>query len=186
MRELELASGEVIERVTRVSEPEDGLVHVHTPGPGYRVVRAEDVVREDGAGIVVCHAREDHDAYGGRGAGGADIWTTNVGKRGWLGNPFALEDGATREGVIADYARVFLDRLAADAGFREAVEDLRGKRVACWCRRSDEDEPACHLDVVDAYLRDGEEAVESFADEGAVPGEEEKRMGEDEEVAADV
>lgn len=79
------------------------------------------------------------------------------------GNPFRLlnEEGAaliedTRDGsawgvpwadaerqVVAAFERHI--GLSQNAGFRaEAIEDLRGKNLACWCRL---DQPFCHVNV---------------------------------------
>jgi hypothetical protein len=105
-------------------------------------------------GITIVTKMESHDVYGGRAGddGTNHVGNTLVGRRGWLGNPFTT-DIFDRERAINLYQGVFLSRLEQDE-FREAVEDLEGKRVACWCRTESEDEPACHLDVIDAYLRD--------------------------------
>lgn len=45
-RRLELADGQRIEPVTRVTRGDDGLLNVHTPGSGYRPVDPDDVVRD--------------------------------------------------------------------------------------------------------------------------------------------
>lgn len=116
--------------------------------------------------ITVCHVREPYDIYGGRGRQAAHLLNTPVGQRGWLGNPYRLDDH-DRDTAVAKYARAFLGRLRTTE-FSDAVEDLRGQRVACWCRRSDEAEPRCHLDVVRAFLADGEAAVARFLDDGGV------------------
>lgn len=114
--------------------------------------------------IVICHVHEWHDVYGGRGKKDAHLLNTTPGHRGWLGNPFRLEDHDRAE-AIAKYAKAFLGRVQV-AEFAERVEQLRGQRVACWCRRSDEHEPRCHLDVVRAYLAGGQEAVANIARRG--------------------
>jgi hypothetical protein len=66
-----------------------------------------------------------------------------------------VDDVQERRRAIAAYLSAFLDRVQADDGFRDAVDDLRGKRVACWCRGVSQDRTPsnwCHLDVVEAYL----------------------------------
>lgn len=82
---------------------------------------------------------------------------TAPGEPGWLGNPFIMDEKtvAERRRVIAAFTRFFLDRVGRDDEFRAAVEDLRGKRVACWCRGVSQvrtPETWCHLDVVAAWL----------------------------------
>jgi len=78
---------------------------------------------------------------------------TEIGNRGWLGNPYALDDGYTREESIQQFREDFHSRLA-EPEFRQAVNELEGKTLGCWCRSVDEDEPACHGDVIAAYLRE--------------------------------
>ena len=68
-----------------------------------------------------------------------------------FGNPFRLEeDGGdyTREESVAQYEKWFKKKIQTDPDFREAVEDLRGETLGCWCKPK-----ACHGDVILAYLR---------------------------------
>ncbi len=85
----------------------------------------------------------------GRADGGtSNIENTAPGEPGWLGNPYALSDGYDREESIEKYRTVFKRRLRESEEFREAVENLRGKTLACWCKPK-----PCHGDVILAYLR---------------------------------
>lgn len=101
-----------------------------------------------------------YDRYGGRKRPDGNLAhaaNTEPTEPGWLGNPFQMDGGTVpeRRRVVAAFTRFFLDRVARDAEFRAAVEDLRGKRVACWCRGVTQDRTAdtwCHLDVVAAWL----------------------------------
>lgn len=113
--------------------------------------------------LEVAHAGRSNktaDVYGGRKRWDGKLRhaaNTEPGEPGWLGNPYDMDDDsvAERRRVIAAFLRFFFDRLERDEVFREAVEDLRGKRVSCWCRGvTQERQPDtwCHLDVVDAYL----------------------------------
>ncbi len=114
-------------------------------------------------GIAVVHCRQDtFDVYGGRGTNGANVRTTIPGDRGWLGNPHEVTDACPRELAIARFAKTFLGRLAMDPQFRRAIHGLDGQRVACWCRSAEDTEPACHLDVIDAFLRGGRAEVREF------------------------
>jgi hypothetical protein len=70
-----------------------------------------------------------------------------LGQRGWLGNPFTLEDH-TRAESIARFRELFEWRLEADPRFRAAVAGLAGETLGCWCRSVDADAPACHGDVI--------------------------------------
>ncbi|AAY24974.1 ORF 48 [Haloarcula hispanica virus SH1] len=108
----------------------------------------------------VARSSETIDVYGGRKRRDGDLChakNTNPPAPGWLGNPFVMDGDtvAERRRVIAAFARCFLERVEEDEDFREAVERLRGKRVACWCRGVSQDRTAdtwCHLDVVGAWL----------------------------------
>jgi len=97
----------------------------------------------------VGHCKADPtDEYIGRGPGGRDMTETAVGERGWLGNPFALDDGYSRAESIDRFREAFEAKLAVRRDFRDAVRDLSGQRLGCWCQRLDDDEPACHGEVI--------------------------------------
>ena len=68
-----------------------------------------------------------------------------------FGNPFRLEkDGGeyTREESVERYREWFIDEIESNPEFREAVEDLRGETLGCWCKPK-----ACHGDVILEYIR---------------------------------
>lgn len=97
---------------------------------------------------LVGHCKRDQtDVYIGRGRGGADMLSTAPPARGWLGNPHRVEDHG-REGCIIRFRKAFETRLENDPEFRRRVGHLAGKTLGCWCRSVDEDEPACHGDVI--------------------------------------
>lgn len=106
----------------------------------------------------VGHCMNDEtDVYAGRGPDARDMTETPVGKRGWLGNPFALDDldgddtqdGETvRDASIRKFRAAFKDELQTNEEFRNAVRDLAGDVLGCWCQRLDDDEPACHAEVI--------------------------------------
>lgn len=97
----------------------------------------------------VGHCKQDDvDQYAGRGPGNANINTAAPGAvRGWLGNPYTLDD-YTREESIEKFREDFEAKLENDEAFREAVADLSGSVLGCWCQRLDEDEPACHAEII--------------------------------------
>jgi len=96
----------------------------------------------------VGHCKADEtDVYIGRGPKGQAMDEAAIGERGWLGNPFEAEEFG-REGCIRRFETQFCMRLSADAEFREAVTDLSGETLGCWCQRLDDDEPACHGEVI--------------------------------------
>lgn len=87
----------------------------------------------------------------GRGNNGRNhLQNTAVGDPGWLGNPYRMTDGYRREEAVEKYREAFRDRID-DPEFREAVEDLRGKTLACYCTPK-----ACHGEVIVEHLREGE------------------------------
>jgi hypothetical protein len=106
----------------------------------------------------VVHRSEPHDIYIGRGDGGdAHLNNTNIGETGWLGNPYKTKSGGggyTREQSIALSRADVLHRLDHDPAFGAALAQLKGQRLACYCRHARETEPACHgdvlVDVIDA------------------------------------
>lgn len=94
---------------------------------------------------------DDTDVYIGRGPDGANLIDTPIGDRGWLGNPFTVEQW-DRGPAIEAFRRVFNWRLASDSEFRDAVKELEGKTLGCWCQRTHEDGPGCHGEIIADYL----------------------------------
>jgi len=95
---------------------------------------------------------DDTDVYIGRGAGNRHINNTKVGVRGWLGNPHKVGEKYTREESIGQFRTDFEAKLRGDDTFREAVKDLQGKTLGCWCQRIDDDSPACHGEVIKEWV----------------------------------
>jgi hypothetical protein len=109
---------------------------------------------QDQTGVTICHVSEDFEVYGGRGPGARSMEDTHPPHKGWLGNPYPASDHG-RENCIGMFKRDFYDALRDRPDFANAVLSLSGRSVACYCRASDADDPACHLDVVDAALQSG-------------------------------
>lgn len=100
----------------------------------------------------VVHCKKDSfDVYIGRGRGDGHILNTEIGERGWLGNPFPVDEHG-RVQCIERFRKEFEARLDDDEEFREAVEDLRGETLGCWCKPK-----ACHGDVIVEYLEEDDE-----------------------------
>jgi hypothetical protein len=96
----------------------------------------------------VCHVSEDPTVYIGCSANGASLADElPVGVPGWLGNPYDYSEHGHADAVEL-YRDLFEDRLASDPQFRTAVADCQGRRLGCWCRFQDEQEPVCHGDVI--------------------------------------
>jgi hypothetical protein len=124
-------------------------------------VQTDDAPDLDGLDVAhFARSSETLDAYGGRKRWGDVLHhaaNTDPTDPGWLGNPYQMDGDtvAERRRVIAAWTRYFLARVQRDAEFRAAVENLRGQRVACWCRGVSQQRTPdtwCHLDVVDAWL----------------------------------
>jgi len=113
-----------------------------------------DAQPESERSITVAHVDEPHDVYGGRHSYERHMGEQNPGSKGWLGNPFTVAQYG-REECIEKYRGAFLKELRDSRGFCNAVVALDGRVVACHCRKSNEDSPACHLDVVREALLDG-------------------------------
>ncbi len=63
------------------------------------------------------------------------------------GNPYRISSTCTREESIEKFKKYFKNRMRVDPDFREAVESLRGRKLACWCTPL-----PCHGDVYIDYL----------------------------------
>lgn len=90
----------------------------------------------------------DIDVYAARGSGRKAMGEVPIGKRGWLGNPYTLEDADSRAACIEAFKGDFIARLKQDTEFRDAVADLSGKTLGCFCQTFDEEGPACHAEVI--------------------------------------
>jgi len=110
----------------------------------------------------VGHCKADEtDVYAGRGPGGRDMNQTEPGMRGWLGNPHPLDDAESRMASIEAFRADFTAKLKTDTEFRDAVRDLAGKTLGCWCQRLDDDAPPCHAQVIAEHAdRLAEEAAD--------------------------
>jgi len=81
-----------------------------------------------------------------------------IGRSTRFGNPFKMKkDGGeyTREGCVQAYREWFHEKVENDPEFRQAVKDLRGETLGCYCKPK-----ACHGDVIVEYLRSLNSATE--------------------------
>ena len=79
-----------------------------------------------------------YDIYIGRAGHGHD---------GYFGNPFSVARDGGRENAIRLYKEYFLNRIKIDPEFAIKVQELRGKRLGCFCKPE-----SCHGDVIVEYL----------------------------------
>lgn len=93
----------------------------------------------------VVHCKKDEfDVYVGRGQNQAHFQDTEIGTRGWLGNPHTLED-MTRSDSIMAFASDFHEVLFIEQQqeYIDAVTSLCGSTLGCWCKPK-----PCHGDVI--------------------------------------
>lgn len=125
---------------------------------------------ENSMKTTVGHCKaDDCDVYIGRDQRGGKLHhllNTPIGERGWLGNPFVPEENASekhyrqsdvtvvssREESVTRFAETFDERLCNNPEFRDAVGQLEGKTLGCWCQREHEDSPACHGEVIAGFV----------------------------------
>ncbi|BFI40571.1 hypothetical protein MPTK2_7g10890 [Marchantia polymorpha subsp. ruderalis] len=95
--------------------------------------------------MSVCHFREaDWEVYIGRHSAGAQRAGIPASACIW-GNPFSMQnerDERERAEVVKKYERWLLDP-ERDALVQRARRELRGKKLACWCKPKQ-----CHGDVL--------------------------------------
>ena len=125
----------------------------------------ETIAETEAEETRVGHCKHDAtDVYAGRGRGGRDMLSVpKPGKRGWLGNPFTLDDHSRAESIRA-FRQAFEDKLQRDDEFRAAVADLAGKTLGCWCQHVSDSEPGCHAEVIaewaDRLANEGDTALD--------------------------
>lgn len=84
---------------------------------------------------VVNKYKEDYDVYIGRGSG--------------FGNHFIIGRDGNRDQVCDKYEKYFYKRIERDPIFKKSVEDLKGKRLGCFCKPR-----RCHGDIIVKYLEE--------------------------------
>lgn len=89
--------------------------------------------------VVNIKLGDDFDVYVGRACYG--FWDSP------FRNPFVIGKHGTRDEVIEKFRVYFLARVKNDREFREQAEELRGKRLGCWCAPG-----RCHADVIADWL----------------------------------
>lgn len=81
---------------------------------------------------------------------------TPIGEPGWLGNPYPKSDHG-RKKCIDLFREDFVERLQNDAEFRDAIENLAGKTLGCYCKPK-----ACHGDVIRKFIEDGDAFLQRY------------------------
>lgn len=66
------------------------------------------------------------------------------------GNPFRIEDVGSREKALELYEAHMRTRLATEPKLCHDIMSLRGKRLACHCKRHE----ACHVDIIIKLIRE--------------------------------
>jgi hypothetical protein len=75
---------------------------------------------------------------------GYDVY---IGRGSIFGNPFIIGKDGDRNTVVKLYEDYFNRRIVTDSVFKEAVLNLRGKRLGCFCKPH-----LCHGDIIVDYL----------------------------------
>jgi hypothetical protein len=75
-----------------------------------------------------------------------------IGRGSIFGNPYRITDIQDREEVIKRYRKWFLSKVDSDPKFREAVLELRGKILGCYCIPL-----RCHGEILVEWLEQQEE-----------------------------
>lgn len=73
---------------------------------------------------------------------------------GCFGNPYFLKDVNNEEEraeVVSKYKIYFYNRIKKDEAFKNAVLDLKGKKLGCFCKQPNK-EVACHGDIIKEWL----------------------------------
>lgn len=99
--------------------------------------------------------RDDVDVYIGRDRRDGELKHMNntpIGEGGWLGNPYRLEDGYSREESVQLFEEDLKDRIESEPEFRDALIDLYGLVLGCWCQELGEDEPSCHGEIIATHV----------------------------------
>lgn len=90
--------------------------------------------------VYVGRIRVDEDTI--KALGAVSIWD-----EGWLGNPYTVDEWG-RETAIAKYRKLFETKIEQDEEFREAIADLQGKTLGCYCQTLSASSPKCHAEVI--------------------------------------
>lgn len=98
---------------------------------------------------------EEYDVYIGRASDFGHIMNTPPGKRGWLGNPFPVDD-FSREKAVALYEKMLRKKLENHGEFRQKFDELIGKKLGKRC----EDNELCHGDIIIKILEEQENQQE--------------------------
>lgn len=96
----------------------------------------------------VNHDTEAIDEYIGRTDNGTGhLNSIEIGDPGWLGNPYPKREHGRAE-CIELFREDFEDRLEDDERFREAIAELQGHVLGCYCQRLHDASPRCHGEVI--------------------------------------
>jgi hypothetical protein len=118
------------------------------------------MIEKDGKQLkttVVNIRNQEADVYIGRPPRGLGI--PDPPARGWLGNPFVMNNEEGRMEVIDRFRLYFAKRVHTDKAFRKAVLELRGKTLGCFCKPK-----PCHGDIIALWLNSLDEKGGAYAD----------------------
>ena len=95
------------------------------------------------------HEEDQVTVYAGRNRQQEGLGQVPIGEYGWLGNPFPTREYSRAESV-ALFKEYLLFRVVElqDTALRDALVDISGERLGCYCQHLDEDGPSCHAEVI--------------------------------------
>lgn len=76
----------------------------------------------------------------------AEDWDVYIGRPSIYGNPYPVAKYG-REEALSRFDAYFTMRVLTDEDFRARIQELRGKRLACFCKPL-----SCHGDIIKEYL----------------------------------
>jgi len=111
-----------------------------------------DCMQQKHESVRIGHCKQDDtDVYIGRGRGSDGMLEISPEDKGWIGNPFSVSEHG-RERCLELFEQAFARKILMQKSFWCYVSRLSGKTLGCWCRTLDENQPACHGDVIARWL----------------------------------
>lgn len=115
--------------------------------------------RDDGVTRVVNLRRRGCEVYIGRGPGGTHMMNTDPRERGWLGNPYIVNNEDERIDAVLNFLDDFVDKLKSDEEFYNEVKKIEGRNLGCFCAPK-----LCHGDVIIKFIEDGYDGLDEMRD----------------------
>ena len=115
-------------------------------------LKTDSEAAEDDSEVEMVNVSEDYDVYIGRSEGFKHLMNTPPGERGWLGNPFRVDEFG-RQKAVDLYEKMLKEKLENYEEFRQKFKELEGKKLG---GKYEEDE-LYHGDIIFKILEEQEE-----------------------------